>query len=95
MPAYLVEMRSVQGHVMRFGPYSHARADSLAREFSQRIGGDDVTVASARTSHGNPAGAWSIPGRSIASVRVTPSSDVPTAHPVRLGARRWSKPAPA
>jgi hypothetical protein len=93
MPAYLVEMCSIQGHVMRFGPYSRPRAERLAREFSLRIGGDDVTVASARTSQGTPAGAWSISGRSIASVTVTPITAVPTGHPVRLGARRWSKPA--
>jgi hypothetical protein len=71
---FLVEVTTVQGAALRFGPYSSELAQRVADELRPRIGADGMVFSPAIDGAGRPAGAWAIAGRGISAVRVVPSS---------------------
>lgn len=71
---FLVEVVTVQGGRVLFGPYPRDLAQRVVDDFRPRIGSDELVFSPATDASGRPAGAWSIGGRSIASVRVVPSA---------------------
>jgi hypothetical protein len=84
---YAVEVTTVQGAALRFGPYPQGEAERVAAEFAPHIGRDEMVFSSAIDSSGRPAGAWTFDARGITGVRVVPC---PMNASGRLQRPRWS-----
>jgi hypothetical protein len=89
---YLVELTTVQGSCLRFGPYSLPVAQAVVDDFQHRVGSDEMVFSPAVNERGRPVGAWAMAARGIALVRLVPSSA--NSEPVsgRLQRPRWSRP---
>ncbi len=88
--AYLVEVTTVQGGKVFFGPYpSEETARSVVAEFRPRIGSDEMVFSNTVTNDGRPTGMWSMAGRGIAGVQVVRASSAPRPSG-RLHHTRWS-----
>jgi hypothetical protein len=84
---YAVEVTTVQGAALSFGPYPQGEAERVAAEFTPHIGRDEMVFSSATDATGRPAGAWALDARGIARVRVIPC---PSRASGRLQRPRWS-----
>ena len=87
---YAVEVETIRGASLRFGPYDQGDAQRMAAEFTQHMGHDDMVFSRTTDSSGRPIGAWALPAIGIAAVRVVPCA---TRSSGRLQRPTWSRPA--
>ncbi|MBA3710054.1 MAG: hypothetical protein H0W83_14690 [Planctomycetes bacterium] len=73
--SFLVEVTTVQGQRVFFGPYpSFDTAQSVVDDFSPRIGSDEMVFSTTVAKDGRPVGMWSMTGKGISGVQVIRSA---------------------
>ncbi len=92
MSGYVIEVMTVGGGCVRFGPYGLDAAQEVLDEFQLRLGSDDMVFGSTVDAHGDPSGAWTLSARGIKQVRMIASSGSPGHCAGRLQGRSWSRP---
>ncbi|MBA2481835.1 MAG: hypothetical protein H0V44_14315 [Planctomycetes bacterium] len=75
LPTYLVEVTTVQGQRVFFGPYPSAEtAQTVVDDFRPRIGSDEMVFSTTVAKDGKPVGMWSMTGKGISDVQVIRSA---------------------
>jgi hypothetical protein len=89
---YLVELTTIQGTTVLFGPYARELAEQMVEDFRKRIGQEDTAFSPATYGSGKPAGSWQLSGRGIAKAQLVSSSRRAAPISGRLQRPRWSRP---